>query len=90
MAASNIDGVGGGTGITMTNNEVLWEREAEREREEEEEEERREEEEEEQRREEEVERQLQEEFKDLVLEEELESDDEHWTGMQNQVCWFVL
>ena len=91
MAASNMEGVGGGSGITFMNleNEVRWEKDAEREKEEEEEEERREEEEEDQRREEEVERMLQEDLKDLVLEEELDSDDENTAGMQNQVGQFV-
>ena len=91
MAASNTEGGGGGSGITFMNleNEVRWEKDAEREKEEEEEEERREEEEEDQRREEEVERMLQEDLKDLVLEEELDSDDENTAGMQNQVGQFV-
>ena len=91
MAASNMEGGGGGSGITFMNleNEVRWEKDAEREKEEEEEEERREEEEEDQRREEEVERMLQEDLKDLVLEEELDSDDENTAGMQNQVGRFV-
>ena len=75
-------GGGGGSGITFMNleNEVRWEKDAEREKEEEEED---------QRREEEVERMLQEDLKDLVLEEELDSDDENTAGMQNQVGQFV-
>ena len=92
MASSNMEGGGGGgSGITFMNleNEVRWEKDAEREKEEEEAEERREEEEEDQRREEEVERMLQEDLKDLVLEEELDSDDENTAGMQNQVGQYV-
>ena len=85
--AWNMEGAGGGSGITYMNleNEERWEKEEEEEERREEEEERREEEEEDQRREEEDERFLQGEFKDLVLEEEIDSDDEHPTGMQNQV-----
>ena len=84
--AWNMEGAGGGSGITYMNleNEERWEKEEEEEERREEEEERREEEEEEERREEEVARRLQEDFKDLVLEEEIDSDEDQPTGMQNQ------